>query len=221
MGAIKYGMLASVILSGLVILGLVVYSYWFLDAGQRVPPISEVITSDLIARTARGEFLDKRAQVDPKIAAPLLGYLAPDFELPLLAAQGVSDGTTVRLSDFRGRPVLLNFWATWCPPCRKEIPELQRFHKEYGDRIVLIGINWNDEPQAAADLLKSYDITYLNVIDRGGEAFVDYRLTALPTSFWIDEQGIIRGVWHGAMTLETLVEGFKKTTRALGDGVPK
>lgn len=209
MSIIKYGIISLIVLSGLAVLGLVTYSYLYLESGQRVPPIKEVVTSDLIAQTSNGRFLDKRAQVQADEEAPQLGYLAPDFELADF------NGRTVRLSDLRGKPVLLNFWATWCPPCRKEMPDLQRFHEQYGDKIAVLGINWNDEPEGASGFLKSYGITYENVNDRDGKVFVSYHLTAVPTSFWIDEAGVIRGFWLGPMSTETMVQGFQKTTHAL------
>lgn len=209
MSVLKYGIISLVVLMGLTILGLVTYSYFFVASGQRVPAIKEVVTSDLIARTSRGAFLDKQAEVQTNMSAPQLGYLAPDFELSDV------EGKIVRLSELRGKPVLLNFWATWCPPCRKEMPDLQRFHEQYGDKTVVLGINWNDEEQAAAEFLKSYGVTYKNMIDRDGKVFVSYRLTAIPTSFWIDEAGVIRGYWLGPMSIETMVQGFQKTTHAL------
>jgi len=214
MEVVKYGALGLVVLSGLVILGLVAYSYLLSEPSYRVPQLSEVSASGLIARTSRGTFLDKGAEVLPEVEAPKLGFLAPDFELLTF------EGRIVRLSGLRGRPVLLNFWATWCPPCRAEMPDLERFHREYGEKIVLLGVNWNDDPKEARSFLEAYGITYLNAIDRDGKVFVRYRLTAIPTSFWIDERGIIRGIWDGAMSFETLVEGFRKTTHALEGGGP-
>jgi DsbE subfamily thiol:disulfide oxidoreductase len=213
MAIIKYGLLTLMVLLGLVILGLVTYSYLFVNPGQRFQLNREVLTSDLIAQTSNGRFLDKRAPVPADEEAPHLGYLAPDFELTGF------DGRTVRLSEFRGKPVLLNFWATWCPPCRKEMPDLQSFHKQYGDKITVLGINWNDDPPEAMNFLHSFGITYQNVIDRDGKVFVSYQLTAIPTSFWIDEAGVIRGFWLGPMSTETMVQGFQKTTHAL-EGEP-
>lgn len=208
----KYGALGLVIVTGAAILGLVIYSYFEYDSGSYLPPISEVATSELVTRTSRGEYLDKRAEAHPEIEAPELGYRAPDLVLSDF------EGHDVRLSRYRGTPVLLNFWATWCPPCRAEMPDLQAFHERYGGRIVVLGVNWNDDLSDARAFLEEYGVTYPNLIDRQGKAFVKYRLTGLPTSFWIDEQGVIRGVWYGAMTTATMVQGFERTTRALDGG---
>jgi len=144
----------------------------------------------------------------------ITGFRAPDFAFEDL------EGRVWRLSELKGKPVLLNFWATWCPPCRKEIPDLQAFHEQYGDRIVLLGINWGEDPEDVRAFLERYGATYTNLLDRDGLFFVKYQLTGLPTSYWIDEEGIIRGMWLGAMSLEDMVEGFRKTTRPEPRGCP-
>jgi thiol-disulfide isomerase/thioredoxin len=208
---LKIGALAIMIAAGSVIMVLVFVSYFFADSGNRVPDIEEIETSELIFRGSQGVFLDKSLEVRPDIISPGLGFSAPDIELIDF------EGNPVKLSDLRGKPVLLNFWATWCPPCRVEMPALQSFHQDYGDQIQILGINWNDESEKARDLLAQFDISFQNIIDIDGKAFVTYRLTAVPTSFWIDEDGVIRGVWNGAMTEETLIDGFRITTNALDE----
>ncbi len=209
-------LIVSVALLGMGITGLVTYSYFFM---QRSPEglaelrqRAEQTALDrgrMIITFSRGQFIDKDAEVNPEITAPFPGYRAPDFAFPDL------DGKIWQLSALRGKPVLLNFWATWCPPCRKEIPDLQAFHEQYGDRIVLLGINWAEEPEDVRAFMERYGATYTTLLDEDGKFFVRYRLTGLPTSYWIDEEGIIRGMWLGAMDLEDMVEGFRKTTRAL------
>lgn len=198
--------------------GLVTYSYFFLQQRAESPGElrsrgeTAVQQSGLILTFSRGTFIDKKAEVNEDIVAPYPGYRAPDFAFEDL------EGNLVRLSDLRGKPVLLNFWATWCPPCRKEIPDLQKFHDEYGDRIVLLGINWGEDVAEVQRFLERYGATYTNLMDKNGKFFVLYRLTGLPTSYWIDEEGIIRGMWLGAMELEDMVAGFEKTTRVFKEG---
>ena len=215
---LKKALVGLVALLGLGITGLVTYSYFFLQRGPEslaeIRGRAEQATLErgrMIITFSRGQFLDKDAEANPEIVAPFLGFRAPDFAFEDL------EGRVWRLSALRGKPVLLNFWATWCPPCRKEVPDLERFHDRYGDRIVLLGINWGEDPAEVRRFLKRYGVTYTNLLDKDGKFFVRYRLTGLPTSYWIDEEGIIRGIWLGAMTLEDMVEGFRKTTRALED----
>ena len=207
--ALKYLAIAATALAGVGILALVAYAYFFLDEGSRTPDISEVDTSEMVARVSNGEFLDAQADVRPDRTAAQLGYRAPDFTLSDF------EGHDVSLRSFRGTPVLLNFWGTWCAPCRAEMPALQSFHERYGDRVAIVGINWDHEISEARDFLDRLGITYTNLIDRQGKLFVQYGLTALPTSFWIDERGVIMGYWNGAMDEEDMLQGFQKTTDVL------
>ncbi len=151
----------------------------------------------------RGLFLDDPTELTNEVA-PRLGYLAPDFTLEDLTGQKVS------LSSFRGKPVFLNFWASWCPPCRKEMPELQNFHERYGEQIALVGINWGETADTVRGFLARVGVTYLNLLDPRGTAFVLYKLTGIPESFFIDSEGYIRGVWIGPLTVEQLVQGFAR-----------
>ncbi len=112
------------------------------------------------------------------------GKLAPDFEIELV------DGEKVTLSSYQGKVVLLNFWGTWCPPCRAEMPALQRIWEEYEDRgVVFLGVAIYDEPAEVEDFAESYGITYPLGIDTLGHLTVSYRVTSFPTTFLIDREG--------------------------------
>jgi thiol-disulfide isomerase/thioredoxin len=206
-------MMGAVILAGLVMTGLVTYNYFFYEADPQ--SLSEtrgetaVLTNKTILSFGRGAFVDKRKALHPETAAPTIGYLAPDFELPDAA------GKPFKLSALRGQPVFVNFWATWCPPCRKEMPHLQAFHATHQDKIHVIGVNWAEEPQEIRKFLGEFGVTYPNLIDSNGKVFVLYQLTGLPSSFFIDENGVIRGIWLGPMTSTDIEIAFEKTTRAL------
>lgn len=151
----------------------------------------------------RGIFVEDPKELKNE-TAPTLGYLAPDFTLQDLNGQSVS------LSSFRGKPVLLNFWATWCPPCRKEMPELQEFHRRYGDQVVLVGVNWGEGTSTVKRFLDQLGVSYPNLIDERGTAFVLYRLTGIPESYFIDPEGYLRGAWIGPLTAEEIVKGFTR-----------
>ena len=112
------------------------------------------------------------------------GKPAPDFEIELI------DGATVSLSGYRGEVVLLNFWGTWCPPCRAEMPALQRTWEEYEDQgVVFLGVAIYDEKADVEKFAESYGITYPLGVDILGDLTVDYKVTSFPTTFLIDREG--------------------------------
>jgi len=118
--------------------------------------------------------------------APKLGEAAPGFHLLGL------EGQTIRLEDFRGRPVLINFWATWCVPCRKETPDLVTLQAEWGETVQILGVNYYESAGVARDFVSSFAVNYPTPLDSYGEVTGSYKLTGLPETFFLDEQGIIR-----------------------------
>ncbi len=124
-----------------------------------------------------------------------VGRPAPDFSLKDL------DGNTVRLRDLRGQVVFLNFWATWCPPCREEMPEIQKIHERYGDQgVTVIGIDLDETVAEVRDYTEAGGFTWTFVIDTTGSVARDYRVDVIPTSFFIDSEGTIRSIALGAMS---------------------
>lgn len=117
---------------------------------------------------------------------PKVGELAPGFQLLDV------DGEPIRLDDFRGRPVLLNFWATWCVPCRKETPELIDLQTDWGEDVQVIGVNYSEVPAAVVKFHDEFGINYPLALDRTGEVTGSYKLTGLPESFFLDGDGVIR-----------------------------
>lgn len=135
--------------------------------------------------------------------APQPGYRAPGFSLRTL------DGESVSLSDLRGRAVVLNFWATWCPPCRAEMPAFQRLYTRYADRgLMVLGVNATLEDDLAAVFAfrQQYHLTFPILLDESGQVNRRYRVTALPTTFFIDSRGMIRDVVVGGPLSEAAIE---------------
>lgn len=133
------------------------------------------------------------------------GNQAPDFELENV------DGETVRLSELRGEKILLNFWATWCPPCRAEMPDMQKYHEEDNDGIIL-AVNLLETEQSfrqVDDFLQEYGITFQILIDENTEVASLYNAFALPTSYLIDAEGIIHTKAIGTINYDYLVEQFE------------
>jgi peroxiredoxin len=143
--------------------------------------------------------VDKTVKVNTGIEE---GNLAPDFELTTL------DGKQVRLSDYRGKKVILNFWATWCPPCKAEVPDLEKFYSTYKDKgIVILGVNLTQAEKnqsAIKAFVKSYGITYTIPLDVKSLISGIYQVSAIPTSYIIDSRGIISKKVVGPMDFKTM-----------------
>jgi peroxiredoxin len=130
-----------------------------------------------------------------------VGDAAPNFTLTTL------DGKQVSLSDFRGKPVMLNFWYATCPGCLAEIPGMQRFYatqQAVGKSFVILGINSVDDAQTAQQFVQQYGLTYTLVMDNNQRVATLYNLGATPTSYFIDRQGIIRSTVVGPVDDATL-----------------
>ncbi|MEO7666313.1 MAG: TlpA disulfide reductase family protein [Dehalococcoidia bacterium] len=122
------------------------------------------------------------------------GSLAPDFLLESVA------GNETRLTDFRGHPVVLNFWASWCRPCRQEMPLLVDASRRYvDDGLVVIGLNLQEGKALIEAFADDYGIEFPLLMDRDGEVGDRYRLLGLPTTFFIDTDGVIQSVFTGPL----------------------
>jgi cytochrome c biogenesis protein CcmG, thiol:disulfide interchange protein DsbE len=132
---------------------------------------------------------------------PKVGDPAPDVVVAL------TDGTPVRLSDLRGRPVWLNFWGSWCPPCRAEMPELQAAHEQLAPRgLVLLAISLNEPTEAAADYAALNHVTFLVASDPRRLATGNvYPILNFPTHILIDQDGIVRDIVLAEFTQEEIV----------------
>jgi len=126
---------------------------------------------------------------------------APDFTLPLF------DGGELVLSRFKGTPVVLNFWASWCAPCREEALGLERTWRAYRDQEVLfVGIDIQDSEESARDYLNEFGVTYPGGRDVDGKITVDYGVIGIPVTFFVDREGIIARRWVGALDEALLLD---------------
>jgi cytochrome c biogenesis protein CcmG/thiol:disulfide interchange protein DsbE len=117
---------------------------------------------------------------------------APDFTL------ATTSGETVTLSSLRGRPVIVNFWASWCIPCRSEFPLLVDAYRKYSaDGLQIVGVIHDDGPETASAFARSYGATWPLALDPGNEAWNAYRASGVPLSYYIDRAGIVRAVSYG------------------------
>jgi thiol-disulfide isomerase/thioredoxin len=135
-------------------------------------------------------------------AGPRVGAVAPDFTL-----SGV-DGGPVTLSELRGKKVVINFWATWCPPCRAEMPDLDRVAREYADRgVVVLAVDQLESSERVTGYLGEIGLgspALVPVFDLDGSVGQAYRVNALPSTFVVDGEGVIRDVHLGPLAEGTL-----------------
>jgi peroxiredoxin len=140
----------------------------------------------------------------PHAALPQVGSKAPDFELMDLS------GEQVRLSDQRGRPVLINFWATWCAPCVLEMPNIQKYYERYPGEFVVLAINAGESPEVVKRFVADMGLTFDILLDPGGKIQELYRLQGYPTSFFLDAEGRIQAQHIGMLTEAQLEDNLMK-----------
>ena len=133
-------------------------------------------------------------------ASLAVGDEAPDKELPRLGAEDSGS-----IADYRGRWVLVNFWASWCEPCRGEAPALEEFHRANEDRVTVLGINLDDATDDAIAFVREFGLTYPQLRDGDGRERRDaYGMTGFPESFVVDPEGRIALIRRGPVDAEFL-----------------
>ena len=133
--------------------------------------------------------------------APQAGFAAPDFTLE------TRDGETANLADLRGQVVLLNFWATWCPPCRAEMPAIQDVYDGYRDQgFTVLAVDVGEGEAQVAAFADEGGFTFPILMDRDGTVSRRYQVRAMPSTFFIDQEGVIREVTLGGPMTEGFIE---------------
>jgi cytochrome c biogenesis protein CcmG/thiol:disulfide interchange protein DsbE len=151
----------------------------------------------VLSRVPQGE--DEKGSIEQ--ALPQVGYLAP-------ALEGVTlSGSPIRLDDVQGKVVLINFWATWCPPCRLEMPAMQALYAHYYDQgFEILAVNLQEQDDQMSVFVNEMGLTFPVIVDRTGDLSSAYRVTSLPTTFIVDREGIIRDRIVGGPLAEALLE---------------
>ena len=126
------------------------------------------------------------------------------FALPPATLAGFAGGSEVNLADFRGKPLVVNFWATWCAPCVKEMPEFQKASKAFGDKIALLGVDVEDAPPNAEPFVDRLGIDYPMAIDPSRELYRAVGNVGMPTTLLVDADGIVRYRHTGGLDLAEL-----------------
>jgi len=133
------------------------------------------------------------------------GHVAPDFEVVDL------NGNAFKLSDLKGKPVLLNFWATWCPPCKSELPDFERFFEKYGKQVHIVAVNLTlseKSKDAVKKFVKQQGLTFPVYLDAEGSVAEMYLVRYIPTSYILDEDLVVKDMHVGPLKFEDMVKKF-------------
>lgn len=168
-----------------------------------VPGVVIIVIAGFAALLAAGLFM--KEPLTGASGAARVSRPASDFTLPLFS------GGEITLSSLRGNPVVINFWASWCPPCRDEAPILEKAWRLYRDRdVTFIGVDVQDTEEDALAYIEEFDITYPNGPDLQGRITIDYGVGGIPVTFFIDREGMIASRWVGAINENMLVERIEE-----------
>ncbi|MBV8670817.1 MAG: TlpA family protein disulfide reductase [Candidatus Eremiobacteraeota bacterium] len=146
--------------------------------------------------------------IGPSRAAQIaqIGKAAPAFSYTAL------DGKRQTSAQFRGRPMFVNFFATWCPPCKLELPNIVKDYPAYRGRVIFLGLDQEESPELVRPFLKQYEIQYQIGIDEG-QVGADYGVAAIPQSVFIDRHGVVRAIWRGYMPPKILSQNLALITK--------
>ncbi|PEC77043.1 thiol:disulfide interchange protein [Bacillus cereus] len=138
-----------------------------------------------------------------------IGKSAPDFTLTKL------DGTNVKLSDLKGKKVILNFWATWCGPCQQEMPDMEAFYKEHKENVEILAVNYTPSEKGGGEekvsnFAKEKGITFPILLDKNIDVTTAYKVITIPTSYFIDTKGVIQDKFIGPMTQKEMKKRVAK-----------
>lgn len=176
------------------------------SAQRRLTPGTLVLIAGVIAVIlVFAVQLARRQEVRPDI-----GALAPAFEMTDF------EGQPLNLADLRGQIVVINFWGSWCPPCRAEAPDLQAIYEDYAERgVILAGVNWLDTERQALAFIAEFDLTYPNAPDIGERVARAYRIQSAPETFVVGPDGRVLEIFIGPVTYNRLAASLE---RILADG---
>ena len=194
------------------------------DVPRRVSPLRVLaiilVVAGVLALTALLALgLVNRSPVTGRSGATRIDKPAPNINMPLYG------GGVLTPEDYSDGPVVVNFWASWCGPCRQEAPIFERLSQEYGERGVLfIGVNIQDSQSDAEAYLREFVITYPNGSDEDGSISIDYGVIGIPVTFFINRDGIVQRRWAGVMRetqlrqwIDELVLGIAPTGDTQGE----
>ncbi len=187
-----------------VVIGMVGWAvYDFLDSNKKSAVHFENVEE---LQEVEAEATDEGVEENQKPVIGLeVGNKAPDFQLDTLS------GDSVKLSDFRGHRVMINFWATWCPPCRAEMPDMEKFHQDKD--IVILAVNLTNSESSVEDIenfADEYKLTFPVLMDSNLDVANLYAIQPIPTTYMVDSNGLISYKAYGAMNYDLMVQELEK-----------
>jgi thiol-disulfide isomerase/thioredoxin len=163
--------------------------------------------------TGCGQQEEAAPPIDPHVGATA-GKIAPDFTLTTMSGQ------QVKLSELRGQKIFLNFWASWCPPCKREMPDLQQMSREYEGQVLVYGVNVTSEDtlEKAQEMAGQLALTFPHLLDLNGKVKRDYRVLSLPVSITIGPDGRVVDRHDGQLSHEQMKGMFERLLQANASG---
>lgn len=131
---------------------------------------------------------------------PVVGWTAPDFSLESL------DGKSYSLAGLRGQPVVINFWATWCDPCKDEMPLLDRAARDYSENLLILGVNAGENTRLVEEFQQAYRLSFPILLDPDQDVGHKWLVNAFPTTYFLDEDGVVRAIQVGILSESVLSE---------------
>jgi thiol-disulfide isomerase/thioredoxin len=191
----------------LVVVAAIVGAIWYIESNGL--PFVEGGSSP----TGRGDYgpvaLPPERNPTDRDPSPEKERAAPDFLLETL------DGGTLRLSDLQGKAVLVNFWATWCQPCRSELPHLVAAYNRYRQEgLEIVAVNLQEDEDTIAGFVEEFGMQFPVVIDRSGDVADKFRVIGIPTSFFIDRSGVVRTIYTGPFVGQQSRQGIGESDLA-------
>ncbi|AWB11059.1 Peroxiredoxin [Thermodesulfobium acidiphilum] len=162
-----------------------------------------VLLIGILALSGCGQRVEQKETIRNESENQLIGKLAPNFKLKDMA------GFEVNLSQYRGKPLLLVFWATWCPHCRVEMPQINKLYKSFKEDVLVFGINEEDEESRILKFMSDYPLSFPILPDKNGEVARLYKVNSIPAVFFIDPSGVIRNVDVGETSITTIENWLK------------
>ena len=186
----------TILLIGIIVFALSKFGVLEKDTGKDTgkdekPPVSDVVEE--VEEADKPVIIDPIEEEEDDFDDIAIGKLAPDFTLTNL------EGEEVSLSDYKGKIVLINFWATWCVYCDKEMPDIQAL-SDNNDDLIVLAVDVMEEKSLVEEYIKDGGYDFEVVLDEDGKIAQQYLVSAFPTSYFVDEEGILLGGVPGMMT---------------------